>query len=323
MASIEWSSGRLRSVQDLTADIRLFEIERDGPFMPAAPGAHINVGVEIAGRPDTRSYSVVGADDDGLYRIAVKRVPQSRGGSAYMWSLAPGARMRVSAPRNHFPLSLGKGDYFLVAGGIGITPLYGMALALAETGARFRLAYAARTRADLAFADVLAARLGDRLSLHIAAEGERIDLAAEIDALPADAELYICGPLPMFEAARRHWQTRGRAPARFRFETFGSSGRYASEPFRVKIPRLGKDIVVPQNQSLLEALEDAGVEMISDCRRGECGLCTLPILETDGIVDHRDVFFSDRQKAAGGKICTCVSRVSGGEIVLDTPDRAG
>jgi ferredoxin len=71
---------------------------------------------------------------------------------------------------------------------------------------------------------------------------------------------------------------------------------------------------------MLDALESAGVDMIFDCRKGECGLCALPILELEGIVDHRDVFFSDEEKAANTKLCTCVSRVIG-SITVDTPDR--
>jgi ferredoxin len=43
---------------------------------------------------------------------------------------------------------------------------------------------------------------------------------------------------------------------------------------------------VPANQTMLEALEAAGVEMSFECRRGECGLCALPILAVDGIVDQ-------------------------------------
>jgi len=72
---------------------------------------------------------------------------------------------------------------------------------------------------------------------------------------------------------------------------------------------------------MLEALEDAGVDMIFGCRRGECGLCVLPILETPMPVDHRDVFFSAEERATNGKLCTCVSRVAGGCITVDTPDR--
>ena len=86
-------------------------------------------------------------------------------------------------------------------------------------------------------------------------------------------------------------------------------------------PRLGIQVAVPADQTMLEALEEAGVGMIWDCRRGECGLCALPILEVDGIVDHRDVFFSDAEKAGDAKLCTCVSRVYGNAITVDTADR--
>ena len=106
-----------------------------------------------------------------------------------------------------------------------------------------------------------------------------------------------------------------------RFETFGASGRWPTGAFRMTIPRLGRDIFVPAGKSMLQALEDAGVAMIFDCRKGECGLCALPILAVDGVVDHRDVFFSEEEKAANDRICTCVSRVHGASITLDTADR--
>ncbi|MET0743066.1 MAG: PDR/VanB family oxidoreductase [Microvirga sp.] len=320
--NIEWRGGRLRSLRDLTADIRLFEIEPSGRFVAPSPGSHVNVTVQIRGRPDTRSYSVVGPCTDGIYRIAVKRLPDSRGGSAYMWSLLPGAQLTVSTPGNHFDLGLGRPEYRLVAGGIGITPIYSMALALAEAGATFRVVYAARSRSDLALADELRDVLGDRLQVVLGEDGARIDLAAEIAGLAPQGELYVCGPIGMLEAAKRHWQDSGRPVDGLRFETFGNSGRFATQPFTVKIPRLDRVIEVPHNQSMLEALEAAGVEMIHDCRRGECGLCALRIIDADGIVDHRDVFFSDAEKAQNEKLCTCVSRMAGGSITIDTSDRA-
>jgi vanillate O-demethylase ferredoxin subunit len=240
-----------------------------------------------------------------------------------MWSLAPGAHLTISTPGNHFPLSRGRPDYILLAGGIGITPIYTMALALAQAGAKFRLLYAARTRQDLAFAAELGERLGGRLQLFVDEEGARVDLPGEIARLAPGGELYVCGPIGMLEAAKRAWGDSGRPVDQLRFETFGNSGRFATQPFRVNIPRLHKVVEVPPNQTMLDALEAAGIEMIFDCRRGECGLCALDILETDGIVDHRDVFFSDDEKAANRKLCTCVSRVAGGSITVDTADRAG
>jgi vanillate O-demethylase ferredoxin subunit len=318
---IEWRSATLRATRDLTPDIRLFEIAASGAFIAPSPGSHINVAVQIGERPDVRSYSIVGPCADGLYRIAVKLLADTRGGSAYMWRLAPGANLTISGPSSHFELSRGRPQYLLLAGGIGITPIYTMALALSEAAADFRLLYACRRRQDQALADDLRARIGSRLHMFVDEDGARIDLAAEIARLSPEGELYVCGPIGMLEAAKRAWAQSGRPVDHLRFETFGNSGRFASEPFTVKIPRLGREVEVAQNVTMLDALEAAGIEMIFDCRRGECGLCALPILSVEGTVDHRDVFFSDAEKAANGKLCTCVSRVVGGSITIDTADR--
>ncbi|WP_262273267.1 PDR/VanB family oxidoreductase [Microvirga yunnanensis] len=319
---IEWRAAKLLRTRDLSPDIRLFEIEPSGDFVAPTPGSHINVTVQIGERPDVRSYSIVGSCADGLYRIAVKLLGDSRGGSAYMWSLEPGARLTISTPGNHFGLGRGRPEYLLLAGGIGITPIFTMAMALAEIDANFRVLYACRRREDAALADELRARIGDRLHLFVDTDGGRVDLDSEIARLAPGGELYVCGPIGMLEAAKRAWQLSRRPVDQLRFETFGNSGRFASQPFKVNIPRLNLVVDVPQNKTMLDALETAGVAMISDCRRGECGLCALSILEVDGIVDHRDVFFSDEEKAANAKLCTCVSRVAGGTITIDTADRA-
>ena len=318
---VEWRGARLEAIRDLTPDIRLLAIEPSGPFVPTTPGSHIQVAVQIGERADVRSYSIVGPCTDGLYRIAVKLLPDTRGGSAYMWSLRPGAQLTISTPRNHFELTRGLPQYLLLAGGIGVTPIYTMALALAEAGADVAMLYACRTGADLAFGAELAERLGDRLQVFIDADGARPDLQQAIAGLVPGGEFLVCGPIGLLEAAKRAWADNGRPVGQLRFETFGSSGRYASEPFLVNIPRLGRQITVPRNQTMLEALEAAGVAMISDCRRGECGLCALHIIETNGLVDHRDVFFSAAQKDANAKLCTCVSRMAGGSITVDVADR--
>lgn len=318
---IEWGEGIVRATRDLSPDIRSIEIAPASGFVSPSPGSHVNVGVMIGDRPDVRSYSIVGPCADGVYRIAVKRLKESRGGSAYMWSLAPGARLSVSAPANHFELGLGRPEYLLLAGGIGLTPVFTHALALARAGAAFRLLYACRGRRDAALAAELAEEIGDRLRLFVGEEGSRVDIQEEIARLHPQGEFYVCGPIGMLEDAKRAWAASGRPVDKLRFETFGSSGRRPSVAFTVRIPRLGKAIPVGANESLLEALEGAGIDMIYDCRRGECGLCALPILGVEGEVDHRDVFFSDAEKTANAKLCTCVSRVYGASITLDTADR--
>ena len=314
---IAWGPATLVATRDLTADIRLFEIVPAAAFGAVAPGSHLSLLLPLAAESAVRSYSIVEAAE-GAVRIAVKLLPESRGGSTYLWSLRPGARLTVSGPRNHFPLGRDAPDYLLVAGGIGITPIYGMALALAKAGLPVRVLYGVRGVADGALAGELRAVLGERLTV---VAGEPVDVEAAIAELGSGGEMYVCGPIGMLEAAKRAWKASGRPLPQLRFETFGSSGRYATEAFTVRIPRLRLELEVPRTVSLLDALEGAGVKMIHHCRRGECGLCALPIVAVDGVVDHRDVFFTEAEKAENTKLCTCVSRAAGGVLTLDTGDR--
>jgi ferredoxin-NADP reductase len=238
-----------------------------------------------------------------------------------MWALADGARLSISDPDNHFELFHGRPDYVLVAGGIGITPIYSMAMALYAKGVRFKLLYAARSADDLAFADEMRKLPGVTFESFVADQGQRLDLAEAISRLADGGELYVCGPIGMLEEARSEWGKSGRPLDCLRFETFGSSGRFPSAPFTVHLPMMDKSVEVARNQTILEALEAAGIEAMFDCRRGECGLCALDILDVQGIVDHRDVFFSEAEKVQNHKLCACVSRMAQGSISLDTGER--
>ncbi len=312
-----WTEAVLQSIRDVTPTVREFTLVPVTGVLPYSPGGHLQVQVLVGGKPQTRSYSLVGEPDGRSYRIAVKCLHDGRGGSLAMWRLAPGDRLQVSEPQNHFPMDLNAPAYLLAAGGIGITPLVGMAQALKSRGATLRMVYGARTGDELAFADLLSPVLGEVLQAFVAEQGSRIDFAAEIAALPEGGQMYVCGPVPMLDAARRAWTAAGRPVADLRYETFGSSGRFAPQLFRVQIPRHKLDITVPADCSLLDALDAAGIQTISDCKRGECGLCAMDVISVDGEIDHRDVFLSDHEKEQGQRICACVSRVVG-SITLDS-----
>lgn len=316
----QWVPARVAAVHDLTPAVRMIEIEPAGnPAGRYPPGSHLDIRMTIDGQDDTRSYSLVGADPvEGRFRIAVKRLPDSRGGSVFMHALQPDAELSIAGPASHFELRYGAPEYALVAGGIGITPIIGMASLLDHAGAPFRLHYAGRRRADMPFVEELRQRLGDRLELHVSEEGSRLDVAAVVKGLQPDAELYLCGPLRLQEAARAAWREQHREPTNLRFETFASSGAYPPEEFVVTVVDHGKDVTVPENRSMLEALRGAGVEVMYDCLRGECGLCTVDIVSADCQIDHRDVFLSQEERAEQQKICTCVSRVIRGSIAVDT-----
>jgi vanillate O-demethylase ferredoxin subunit len=324
-SSDQWHPAHVRALRDLTPTVREFEIRPEGGVRPWTVGSHLNVRVTIDGRDETRSYSLTGQPHDPgaheVYRIAVKRVEPGRGGSRHLWSLERGAELMVGEPANHFELPLGAPQYLLVAGGIGITPIVGMAQQLAAHGADLQLLYAARSADELAFADALVPVLGERLRTFIDALGERLDPSAHLAALHPQALLLCCGPLPLLEAVRAAWAAAGRPPANLRFETFGNTGAHASEAFWVRLPRHGLELTVPADRTLLDVLEAAGVEVLHDCRRGECGLCAVDVISVDGRIDHRDVFFSAHEKATGRRMCACVSRVTGGGLVLDSSYR--
>jgi len=317
-----WIEAVVDGIEDLSPTVRSLQLRPAGGVQPWTVGSHLRVQVALGERSDMRHYSLVGlpqhSRDSGCYRIAVKRAEPGRGGSRFMWGLSVGDRIAIAGPDNHFELPVSAPHTLLVAGGIGITPILGMALTLATRGASLRMCYAARDAAELVFADTLRSALGERLQCFSDAQGERLNLDAEIAALPARAQLLICGPVPLLQATQDAWARAGRAPSNLRFETFGSSGSRPAEPFWVSLPRHDLRFEVPADRSLLEMLAENGVQALSDCQRGECGLCAMDIVELQGEIDHRDVFFSAAEKRENQRLCACVSRVCGGGIVLDS-----
>jgi vanillate monooxygenase ferredoxin subunit len=308
----KWMKCTVHATRDVTSAIREIVLRPEEAGVEPYPiGSHINVGVLIDGRPETRCYSLVGESNPAGYRVAVRLASDSRGGSRYMWTLKPGARVEVSSPASLLEVDWSKKSYCLIAGGIGVTPMVGIAGALMRRNVDIKFHYAVKSRADAAFLDELSVLLGDRLIVHASDEGKRIDLDHTFAGLPPNAPTILCGPMRLLEAARRSWTAAGRPPADLRYETFGSSGLLPTASFRVRIDRSGREIPVPENKSMLDALNEAGFEVISDCQRGECGVCAIDIVAVDGQIDHRDVFFSDSQKRANAKICPCVSRAVG------------
>ena len=313
---LEWRHARVAALADIADGVRRIDLAVPGELPRFDPGSHINVRVALGEGTTTRTYTCLPAAP-GLLAVAVKHHEHSRGGSRFMWSLAPDDAVELTLPENRFELSWRAPRYLLIAGGIGITPIYGMARALAARGAGFRFAYGGRSRAVMAFADELQAELGDRIELFAGDEGRRVDIAAEIAALPLDGELYACGPIGMLDAIRAEWNKAERPPGRLRYEVFGDSGAFAESAFRVEVAGREVAVDVRPDQTLLEALRGAGVDMISDCERGECGLCAVEVLDAEAVIDHRDVFLSAEEKAEGRRMCACVSRLTGGTAKID------
>ncbi|WP_427005349.1 PDR/VanB family oxidoreductase [Pseudarthrobacter sp. H2] len=325
-----WQTGTVVEAETITADIRRLVLAQSIP-KKAEPGSHLDVMVTINGERQKRSYSVVDSSEDGRrVAISVFKAPQSRGGSVYMQGLGAGDRLEITQPLQNFPLRIGAPRYVLLAGGIGITALLNMARVLRNIKADYTLVYAGRSRAAMAYLPQLQQLHGDALRLHVDDEGTALKVDELLAGVGRDTELYMCGPIRLMDAVKRGWDTRGLAGPNLRFETFGNSGWYDPEEFVVRVPRLGIEATVGPGTSMLEALEGAGVDMMFDCRKGECGLCEVRLLGLQGSIDHRDVFYSERQQHAAAKMCCCVSRAvssaagaradSGGERAVVTID---
>lgn len=277
------------------------------------PGSHIDLVL-----PDgaIRQYSLCGDRwEPYAYRVAVLREPAGRGGSAYVHeALRPGDRVGVGGPRNNFPLAPSD-EYLFIAGGIGVTPLLPMVRQADLLGARWRLLYGGRRRASMAFRERLAA-YGERVSLVPQDEYGLLDLASWLDEPRPGVKVYCCGPAPLLAAvedACRAWP-----PYTLRTERFTAAEQAAPvrrEPFEVELARSGGTVTVRPGVSVLEAVRDAGVDVLSSCRQGVCGTCQTAVLSGDP--DHRDSILSDHERVSAGCIFICVSRSRGDRLVLD------
>lgn len=316
-----WLDATVLATEKIANNVRLITIKPSNGVDSYTVGAHIDVSVLINDLPEIRSYSLIGTAKKGEYTIAVKRLQASRGGSKYMWTLEPGQHIKISQPTNHFELGLDASSYLLIAGGIGITPLVGMAEELKNKSAEISMIYVGQNENEMPFIKELKSILEDNLILHFSDSMGLFKVEEILNYTTEKTGIYLCGPLGLINAVRKVWENSGFIKANLRFETFGASGLFAPQEFKVKLPRFNKEIVVAENQTILSALEDEGLEVMYDCKKGECGICQVKVLEYTGDIDHRDFFLSEVQKKKNNKMCICVSRVANGSLVLETSYR--
>lgn len=305
----------ITALRDVTPTVREITLSLIQPVAWQA-GAHIRVQLHAQGVGMERHYSLIPCEQPNSLRIAVKRAQPGRGGSQAMWRLLAGDTLSISAPIHQFTLDLQAPAYVLIAGGIGITPLLSMAHALKARQANVSMIFAASSAQEFAYRDQLQVLLGEDVRF---IEGAGLNTQEAIAKMPPDAQAYICGPSGLLAAVRQAWEASGRNAAQLRFENFGA-GSSQDAAFEVCLPRHDVRFQVQPGASLLDAMEQQGIQAMYGCRRGECGLCALPIIQLDGEIEHRDVFLSAHEKQSNVQICICVSRVRG-SITLDSAFR--
>lgn len=297
-----------------------FELVSDqGVALPAfTAGAHIDVQVAPG---IIRQYSLCNDPaQTSHYRIAVLRETASRGGSVGMHErVHVGDTLKVSAPKNHFPLVRAKRS-LLLAGGIGVTPILAMAQTLHASGNAFDLHYCGRSASRMAFVEHLGqSPFAAQVHVHTddGVPEQKFD-AAQLLAQPSeDTHLYVCGPAGFMSHVLETAHRLGWPDAQLHREYFAGTATATDSDadFEVRVASTGLTCKVPAGKSVIEVLLSHGVEVPVSCESGVCGTCLTRVL--DGMPDHRDTFLTDAERAANDQFTPCCSRALSPLLVLD------
>ena len=304
------------AIQCMTEDVRIYELGAvNEPALPAVePGAHVDL---FLPNGLVRQYSLMtsgGALD--RYTIGVKRQMAGRGGSRSLHeALSVGARLEIGRPRNHFPLVEDAASTVLIAGGIGVTPLWSMADRLARTGRPWSMHYFCRSAGEMIMPEAMRSH-DERIRTIFSASGRRrpSEIADIVDAASPHTHFYCCGPLPMlkdFEAA-----TARLGDAFVHVEYFSSDVEVSTAGgFVVELARSGLTLPVAPGRTIIEVVRKAGIDILSQCTQGYCGTCETRVL--GGAPDHRDVVLTRAEKASNTTMIICCSRSLSPKLVLD------
>ena len=321
---------RVIKVEALTENITNFEIQVlddsfDRPSLDnLEAGAHIDVYLNDG---LIRQYSIWDWSQEKLsVSIAVKREDTGNGGSLKMHQLQVGDFITIDGPRNHFKLLPNAPHYTLIAGGIGVTPIFAMARELAQKKAKVDAYYLVQKEELAAFAlHFESLGLGEQAEssyqLHCDDQNGFFDFDGHIKKIPSDSVIYTCGPEPMLnkiiETVDKH-SNQDNEKHELHFERFTLATEEAEKEnsaFEVKINSSGAVYTVNEDETILTVLSDNGVDVPSACAAGLCGTCITDVLE--GEIDHRDGILSDDEKASNEYMCVCISRAKSAQITLD------
>jgi ferredoxin-NADP reductase len=306
---------RVETVRRVARNTNVYEFAPTGggTLPPAQAGAHIDLSLPNG---MVRQYSLLlSGETSNRYAVAVKKDEKGRGGSRFIHdSLQTGDVISISSPRNNFPVVDDAQNSVLIAGGIGITPIWSMLHRLGSRGRSWSLYYSCRAREDAAFVEELSAFPTAHFHFDRENDGRFMDIGRIVADAPADAHIYCCGPGPMldfFESATASWPRD-----QIHVEYFSAKEEAArSGGFTVELASSGQTFFIPEGKTIMEVLLSADIDVLFSCQEGVCGACITRVIS--GIPDHRDMILSEAEKAPNDRMTICCSGSRSARLVLD------
>lgn len=300
-----------------TADVCVIDlVPLDGGSFPSfSAGSHIDVYLPNG---IIRQYSLCNSPDEiHRYQIAVLKEPSSRGGSIAVHDLLQeGQLLEISAPRNHFPLA-DEHKVLLLAAGIGITPIIAMAETLSLSGREFEMHYATRSPERTPFRQrITQGPFASRVKFHFS-DSTRLQIDDLLVTPQQDCHLYVCGPKRFIDAVLFRARSIDWPENHLHYELFSAEVNKAEddERFEIKIASSGQVVTVEKDQTVVQALSSAGIDILISCEQGICGTCVTGVLE--GVPDHRDSYLTPEEQAANNQFTPCCSRSKTKQLVID------
>ena len=283
-----YQSAKLVAIAQNTADTKTYTFETERPLYFRA-GQYLTLGCKIGKSEVSRPYAISSSPKKALSCRVSLTVKKCGFFSGYLFdSAAVGDSFVLGDPSGEFCYEPVKdADHVVaIAGGSGITPFYSMAQAVADGTNRHKLTifYGARTESDLIFKKELDTLVSDKVKVVYVLSDEKKEgyesgfIGAELlqKYVSGDYTVMMCGPQAMYAFADKELASLGLPLRRIRKEANCVGLRDAEAKSYTLTVHIGFDTyTVPADarETILTALERAGLKVPSKCRAGGCGFC--------------------------------------------------
>ena len=295
---------KLVAVRTETEDIKTLVFETERPMYFRA-GQYVTLSAQVGESYVSRPYAISSAPRSALEKQVCITVKKSGFFSAYLTEQAKeGDILRMGDPSGDFCYDGVRDAKTVVgvAGGSGITPFYALAQAIADgtEDCSLILFYGARTQKDLAFRAAFDALAGDKIKIVYVLSDETCEgfehgfIGAELIGkyVSGDYTLMACGPEAMYRFLDGEAEKLGLDRRRYRKEANCVGMRDVKKAtYRIDVT-IGFETYTVQadaRETILTALERAGLRTPSKCRAGECGFCHSRLIRGDLTIAGEDL----------------------------------